>query len=58
MAIVPHTVDYARLRYDRNMSGFIYGIYGVMLTAGGAIGNWISGTMLSASGYVAGIVQS
>lgn len=58
MAIVPHTVDYARLKYDRNMSGFIYGVYGVMLTAGGAIGNWISGKMLASSGYVAGIAQS
>lgn len=58
MAIVPHTVDYAMLKYDRNMSGFIYGVYGVMLTAGGAIGNWISGKMLASSGYVAGAVQT
>lgn len=58
LAIIPHAVDYAQLKYDRNMTGFIYGTEGVMLTLGGAVGNWISGIMLSGSGYVAGAVQS
>ena len=58
LAIVAHAVDYTLLKSDKNITGFVYATEGVMLTLGGAVGNWISGAMLSYSGYIAGVAQS
>ncbi len=58
MAIMPAAVDHCSYKHGRNMSGFVYGFYGVMLTCGGAIGSFIAGKMLDSTGYVAHAAQS
>jgi len=58
MVIMPSAIDYGIWKTGRNQSGFIYAIYGAMLTLGGAVGSFVNGQLLERTGYIPGVAQS
>jgi len=58
MVVMPSAIDYGVWKTGRNQSGFIYAIYGAMLTLGGAVGSFVNGQLLERTGYTPGVAQS
>ena len=56
--MMPSAVDYGIYKHNVNQSGFIYSFFGAFLTLGGALGSFVSASLLASTGYVAKAVQS
>ncbi len=56
--LLPAAIDYGEWKTGRNQAGMVSSIYGVAITLGSAIGGFVLGVLLDASGYVANAVQT
>ncbi len=56
--LLPATIDYGEWKHGRSQAGMVSSIYGLAITLGSAVGGFVLGILLDASGYVANTVQT